>query len=91
MKIFVGVSLSDKMNCFFYFKRMMKEKKYSFLIANTDRFEKKGMHWWIILDIDGKKAFFLFDTFGIKRLKNFIVNGDEKILKRNVCYKESKT
>ena len=60
---------------------MMKRKKYPFLIANTDRSDKPGTHSWIILDIDGKKDFLLFDSFGIKGLKNFIVKDGEKILK----------
>ena len=59
---------------------MMKCKKYPFLIANTDRSDKKGTHWWSILDIDGKKEFLRFDSFGIKGLKNLIVQDDQKIL-----------
>ena len=58
----------------------MKGKKYPFLIANTDRSDKQGTHWWSILDINGKKYFLLFDSFGIKGLKNFIVKDDEKIV-----------
>ena len=77
---FVGVFLSDKMNKLLDFNKMMKGKKYSFLIANTDRSDKQGTHWWSILDIDGKKDFFLFDSFGIKGLKNFIAKDDEKIV-----------
>ena len=41
LKNFVGVFPSDKMNRFFDFKKMMKRKKYPFLIANTDRSDKK--------------------------------------------------
>ena len=48
---FIGVFPSDKMNRFFDFKRMMKGKKYPFLIANTDRSDKK-------VCIDGKKKTF---------------------------------
>ena len=68
------------MNKFLDFKKMMKGKKYPFLIANTDRSDKRGTHWWSILDIDEKKDFLLFDSFGIKGLKNFIVQNDEKIV-----------
>ena len=57
---FVGVFLSDKMNKFLDLKKMMKGKKYPFLIVNTDRSDKKGTHWWSILDIDGKKIVFAF-------------------------------
>ena len=57
---FVGVFLSNKMDKFFNITRMMKGKKYPFLIANTDRSDKTGSDWWSILDIDGKKDFLLF-------------------------------
>ena len=55
---------------------MMKGKKYPFLIANTDRCDKQDTHWWSILDIDEKKDILLFDSFGIKGLKNIIVKDD---------------
>ena len=79
---FVGVFLSDKMNQFFDFKKMMRKKKYPFLIANTDWSDKKSTHWYSVLDIAGKQDFLLFGSFGIKGLKNFIVNDDEKILQK---------
>ena len=60
---FVGVFPSNKMNKFLDFKKMMKGMKYPFLIANTDRSDKQGTHWWSILDIDGKKNFFAFRLF----------------------------
>ena len=43
---------------------MMSEKKvkYPFLIANTDDSEKKGTHWWSILNIEPKTDIFFFDT-----------------------------
>ena len=82
LKNFVRVFLSNKMNKFLDFKKMMKGMKYPFLIANTDRSDKQGTHWWSILDIDGKKDFLLFDSFGLKGLKNFIVQDDEKIVAR---------
>ena len=56
----------------------MKGKRYPFLIANTDRSDKQGMDWW---SIDGKRDFLLFDSSGIKGLKNFMVKDDKKILK----------
>ena len=85
---FVGVFPSDKMNFFSDLTKMMKGKNYPFLIASTYRSDKKGTHWWSILDIDGKKDFFLFDSFGIKGLRNFIIKDDENILKH--ILKESK-
>ena len=39
---FVGVFLSDKMNKLLDFKKMIKGKKYQFLIAKTDRSDKNG-------------------------------------------------
>ena len=80
LKNLVGVFPSDKMNKFFHFKKLMKGKQYPFLIANTDRSDKQGTHWWSILDIDGKKVFLLLNSFGIKGSKNFILQDDEKIL-----------
>ena len=60
---FVGVFPSNKMNKFLDLKKMMKGKKYPFLIANTDRSDKQGTHWWSILDIDRKKRFFAIRFF----------------------------
>ena len=77
---FVGVFPSNKMNTFLDFKKMMKGKKYPFLFASTDRSDKQGTPWWSILDIDEKKDFLHFDSFGIKGLKNFIAQNDEKIV-----------
>ena len=54
---FVGAFQSDKMNKFLDFKKMMKGKKYQFLIANTDRPENKvltGGAFWICIE---KKIF----------------------------------
>ena len=54
---FVGVFPSNKMNKFFNVTKMMKGKKYLFLIVNNDRSDKPGTHWWSIVDIDSKKDF----------------------------------
>ena len=78
---FVGVFPSDKMNRFFLLKKNDEREKISIFVANTDRSDKQGTYWWSILDIDRKRDFLLFDSFGIKDLKNFIVKDDEKILK----------
>ena len=79
---FVGVFPSSRMNKFFDVTKMMKEKKYRFLIANTDRSDKPSTHWWSILDIDSKKDVLLFDLFGVLGLRNFIVQVDEKLAKK---------
>ena len=78
LRNFVSVFPSDKMNKFFDFKKMINGKRYPFLIANTDRSDKEATDWWSILDIDGKKDFLLLDSFGIKGLKKFIVQVDQK-------------
>ena len=54
---FIDVFPSDKINKFLDFKKMIKSKKYPFLIANTDSSDKKGTRWWRILDIDRKNCF----------------------------------
>ena len=52
------------MTKFIDYKPMMSEKKvkYPFLIVNTDDSEKKGTHWWSILNIEPKTDIFFFDT-----------------------------
>ena len=51
---FVGVFPADHMSRLIDFKFLISEKrgKYPFLIGNTDSPEKKGTHWWNILDIE---------------------------------------
>ena len=79
---FVSVYPSDKMNRFFDITKMMKGKSYPFLIANTNRSDKAGTHWWRLLDIEEKKDFLLLDSFGIKGLRNFIKKEDETIVSK---------
>ena len=60
---FVGVFPSNHRNKFINHKLMISEKKkgkYPFIIANTDVSSKSGTHWWSILDIEPKQAFFLW-------------------------------
>ena len=52
---------------------MMRDRKYPFLIANTDRSDKGETHWWSILDIGPTSDFLLLDTFSIEGLKNFVI------------------
>ena len=79
---FVGVFPLDKINKFASFGKMMTGRKYPFLISNTDRSDKKGMHWWNIFDIEPKNEIFLFDSFGVEELKNFIIQDDGKIINK---------
>ena len=62
---------------------MIKEKNtvYPFVIMNTDRSDKKGTHWWRILDLNLKKKC-LFDSFGFKGLKSFIIQNDRNIINK---------
>ena len=52
--------------------------KYSFIISNTDRSDKNGTHWWTILDLHPENQIFLFDSFRLKGLKNYITKDDKK-------------
>ena len=42
-----------------------KEGKYSFMIANTDSDDKKGVHWWSVLNIEPRNDLLFFDSFMI--------------------------
>ena len=57
---FVGIFPSNYMNRFINHSAMIEEKKrkYSFIIANTNN--KKGTHWWSILNIEPKTIFLRF-------------------------------
>ena len=61
---------------------MIEEKKvkYPFIIANTDASNKKGTHWWNIINIEPRNDLFFFDSFGLDGLKHFITQDDKKII-----------
>lgn len=43
---FIGVNPSDKINFFIIFHNLMRKKdKFFFIISNTDRSDRPGMHW----------------------------------------------
>ena len=81
---FVGVFPSNYMNKFINYAAMIsaKERKYPFVIANTDDSSKGGTHWWSILDIEPKTDIFFFDSFGLDGLKHFMVQDDQKIVEK---------
>ena len=56
--------------------------RYPFVIMNTDRSDKKGTHWWSFLDLHTKKEIFLFDSFGFKDFREFILKDDQKVLNK---------
>ena len=81
---FVGVFTSNYMNRFINHSAMIEEKKgkYPFIIANTDASNKKGTHWWSILNIESRNELFFFDSFGLDGLKHFIIQDDKKIINK---------
>ena len=62
------------------FEKMMSGKKYPFKISNTGRTNEGGIHSWIILNILPKSELLLFDSFGIRGMRHFIVSEDKKIV-----------
>ena len=64
---FVGVFPSNYMNKFINHVAMIEDKegKYSFMIANTDSDDKKGVHWWSVLNIEPRNDLLFFDSFMI--------------------------
>ena len=56
--------------------------KYPFVIMNTDRSDKKGTHWWSFLDLNPRKEIFMFDRFGFKGFKEFVIQDDQKIINK---------
>ena len=81
---FVGVFPSNHMSKFINHAAMItaKEGKYPFVIVNTDDTSKGGTHWWSILDIEPKTDIFFFYSFGLDKLKHFIVQNDRKIVEK---------
>ena len=79
---FVGVFPSNYMNRFINHAAMIEDKKgkYPFIIANTDLSNKRGVHWWSILDIEPRNDIFFFDSFGLDGLKKIIIQDDKKIV-----------
>ena len=80
----MGVFPSNYMNKFIDHATMMNEKgeKYRFIVVNTDASSKQGTHWWSILDIEPRTDIFLFDSFGLDGLKHFIIQDDQRTIKK---------
>ena len=82
-KKFVGVFLSSYLTRFISFHEMMiKKNRYSFIIMNTDRSDKKGTHWWSFLSLQERKEIFLFNSFGFEGFKDFFIDNDRNILNK---------
>ena len=76
----VSVFSSNHIFRFINFHSMIKEKhvRYPFMIMNTDRSNKKGVHWWSLLELHTPKHIFLYNSFGFSGFKEFIINDDKK-------------
>ena len=81
-KSFVGVFPSNFITKFITFHRMMNEKstRYPFVIMNTDRSDKKGMHWLNFLGLHPKKKYFYSTALDLMVLKNFYYKMIKKLL-----------
>ena len=78
---FLGVFPSNYMNKFINNGAMISARgKYPFIIANTDASDKPGVHRWSILDIEPRNDIFFFNSFGLDRLKYFIIQDDKPIV-----------
>ena len=78
---FVPVFPSNYMIKFINHAALIEDSgKFPFIIANTDTSSKSGTHWWSILDIEPRTDIFFFDSYGIDRLKHFIIQDDKEIV-----------
>ena len=73
---------SDSLTKFVNFKKILKTEKapYPFIIMNTSRHNKPGLHWCIFLNIDPKNELFLFDSEGFEGFKFFIISDELQIV-----------
>ena len=55
---------------------------YPFVIMNIDRAVKKGTYWWSFLDLHLKKGIFFIDSFEFTGFKEFIMNGNKRVINR---------
>ena len=88
---FVGFFLSNHMNKFINHASMISQKKgkYLFIVANTASSSKSRTHWWSVLNIEPKADIFFFDLFGFDALKNFIIQDNKKVIKKNSIWNRS--
>ena len=81
-KNFKCVMSSNSMTKLVNFNKILKTNQslYPFIIMNTSRKNKKGVHWWSILNIDPKKELLLFDSYEFIGFKVFILSHDKAIV-----------
>ena len=81
---FVGVFPSNYINKFINHAAILtgNERKYSFIVANTENSSKGGTHWWSLLDTEPRADIFFFASFGLGGLRHFIIKDDRKIIEK---------
>lgn len=79
---------SNEIYCFIDQHKILISKNLIilFVISNEYRFD-----WWSILHLHSKNVIYLFHSFGVVRLRNFIVQNNEKIAKKNASGNEKVT
>ena len=85
-KNFKGVFSSGSLTKFVNFEKILKINKspYPFLILNTSRKNKPGIHWWSFLKFDLKNELLLFDSEGFEGFKFFVISNDSAIVDKVV-------
>ena len=83
-KKYIGVFSANYINKFSRFHDILMESgaSYPFVIVNINRAVKKGTYWWSFLDLHLKKGIFFVDSFEFTGFKEFIMNGNKKIINR---------
>ena len=79
-KNFLGVFPSDRIIKFIMFEKIMPDKKYPFIILNTDK--DSGTHWCSTLHISPKSELLFLDAFWISGMKRFIIDDDKKTVRK---------
>ena len=74
----MGTYSIDSITKYINFYEIIKRRNanYPFAIFNTDKENGPGVHWRSFFDIQPKNNLFLFDLFGLERIKIFIVDND---------------
>ena len=79
---FLGVFPLNKINRFVMFEKIMPNKKYPFIISNTDKAHLPGTHWQSIMNTSPTNGLLFCNSFLIAGLKNFIVTDDKKTISK---------
>ena len=73
---------SDSLPKFVNFKKILETEKapYPFIIMNTSRHNKPGVHWWSFLNIDPKTNYFYLIVKALKDLNFLLYQTNYKLL-----------